>query len=184
MLALQHQQGMAQLCAHGAHTGVNFAVDDDAAAYAGAQRNEDHIPAAHRCACHGLRQSGAVGVVAETDGDAEPLVKHPAHGDVEPAQIIGTHHHAGLAVAGAGGADADAGAVGGDQARLVQSQLHGAAHIRHHFLRRAEGSGGNAGLGDNVVAVVHHANGDVGAAQINTDTIHGCSSSLTAAWLR
>ena len=184
VLALQHQQGMAQLRAHGAHTGVNFAVDDDAAAHAGAQRNEDHVAAAHRRARHGLRQRGAVGVVAEMHGDAEALVEHPAHRHIEPAQIIGPQHHARLAVAGAGGADADAGAVGGDEARLLQRHLHGAAHVGHHLLRRAEGSGGDAGLGNDGMAVVHHAHGDVGAAQIDTDTIHGSFLPLTAAWLR
>ena len=184
VLALQYQQGMAQLRAHGAHTGIDLAVDDDTAAHAGAQRDEHHVLIPHSRARHDLCQRRAVGVVAETDGDPEMLMEHLADRYVEPSQIISPHHHAGLAVAGAGGADADAGAIGGHQARLLQRHLHGAAHVRQHLLHRAERARGNTGLRDDPVPVVHHAHGNVGAAQVNPDTIHGFPLLLTASWPR
>ena len=171
-LAVQHQQAVAHLAAGAAQSGDDLAVHDDAAAHAGAQGDEHHVAAAHGGTRHRLRQRGAVGIVAEAGGQAEVLRQHTAHRHIEPAQVIGADHHAPLGVAGTRGAHTDGGAVPGRQARLVQCQLHGAAHVRHHLLRRTAGSGGDAGLRDQVIAAVHHAHGDVGPAQINADAIH------------
>ena len=184
VLALQYQQGMAQLRAHGAHTGIDLAVDDDTAAHAGAQRDEHHVLIPHSGTRHDLRQRRAVGVVAEADGDPEMLMEHLTDRHVEPPQIISPHHHASLTVAGAGGADTDAGAIGGHKSRLVQRHLHGAAHVRQHLLHRAERARGNTGLRDDPVPVVYHANGNIGAAQVNPNTIHEIPLLFTASWPR
>ena len=171
-LAVQHQEGVPHLRAGAACALQQLAVGNNAAAHAGAQRDEHHAAAAHGGTRHRLRQRGAVGVVAEAAGQTETLGHHVAHGNIEPAQIIRTHHHAAAAVAGAGGTDADAGAVGGGDARLLHRQLRRAADVRHHGLRCALRAGGNACLRHDALTLVHHAGGDVGAAQINADTIH------------
>lgn len=100
-LAVQHQQGVAQLGPGPPHTVINFPADDDAAANAGAQGNEHHVVVAHRRTRHLFGQSGTVGVVAETAGNAKALLQHPAHRDVVPSQVIRSLHHAVGRVAGA-----------------------------------------------------------------------------------
>ena len=170
--AIQHKDAVAHLAAGAAQSGHDLSVHDDAAAHAGAQRDQHHAAAADSGPGHHLRQRGAVGVVAQAGGQAEMLRQHAAHRHIEPVQVIRADHHTPLRVAGAGSAHADGGAVPDGEARLVQRQLHGAAHICHHLLRRAVCAGGHAGLRRDLVAVVHHAYGDVGAAQINADAIH------------
>ena len=171
-LTVQHQQHMPRFPGAAPQTGENFSTGDDAAAHAGSQRNEHHILTAHGAPGHHLRQSGAVGIVAQPNGDAEPLVQHPAHRYVEPVEVIGPLHHPRLGVAGTGGANTHRGAVHRREPRLPQSLLHGVAHVPDDLLRRALRPGGDAAAGHDLIAVVHHAYGDVGAAQINTDAIH------------
>ena len=163
---------MAHLRAGAAHALQQLAVGHDAAAYAGAQRDEYHVPAAHGPAGHRLRQRGAVGVVAEPAGKPQPRRHHPAYRHIEPAQVIGPHHHAVGAVAGPRRADADGRAVRRRDAGLLHGLLRRMADIRDNGFRRTFRPGGQADLRHDVLALVHHAGGDVGAAQINANTIH------------
>ena len=171
-LAVQYQYGVSRLGAGAAHALQQLAVGHDAHAHAGAQRHQHHIAAAHGGARHRLCQRCAVGVVAEPAGKPQPRRHHVAHGYVEPTQIVRPHHHAAAAVAGAGGADADAGAVRRRDARLGHGQLRRQADVRHHRFCAALRAGGYADLRHDVLRFIHHAGGNVGAAQINADTIH------------
>ena len=90
----------------------------------------------------------------------------------EPVETERLSSHAVGAVAGPRRADADGRAVRRRDPGLLHGLLRRAADVRDNGLRRAFRTGGQADLRHDVLALVHHAGGDVGAAQINANTIH------------
>jgi len=91
-------------------------------------------------------------------------------------QVVGIFHDAGVGVAGAGAAHAYIGDVRHSQAGVLHGLLGHASHVHHDFFRRAGNAGFAFGGGDDAELVVHDARHDIGAAEVDADSVHGCSS--------
>ena len=151
--------------------GQQLTVQHYAAADTGAQRDHDHAAAPFACARAVLAPGGHVGVVIHMDGQAGALVDHLAQRDVVKFQIVGIQHGAGVHIDAAGCADAHPGGITQGQA---QGSRHAAAEQRDTVgdVRRRAGQPGLDAVGQQQFPVqVGNAACDVGAAQIDPDTI-------------
>ena len=130
-LAVQDQ--MADFCGGAVGSVEQMAVQDDAAAHAGAQGDKDHVFAALAAALPVFAESGHVGVVTGLHGEACEGLQLP--GDVEdaPAQIDAAIDHA-PAVHGAGHADTEAQNVLGVDILIQKIAPDRLGDVRENFL--------------------------------------------------
>ena len=83
-----------------------------------------------------------------------------------------------VVVGDTGGCNTYRGDLGGINARLLTDGVADGGHVGGNLVCRTIGTRGDAGLADNLKFVVHNTGGDVGAAQVDTDTIHKLGSPL------
>ena len=167
-LTVQHQ--MADLRAGAVSAVEELAIDDDAAADAGAQGCEDHVLGALAAALPEFAQSGNVGVVTGLDGEAHQLGQ--SLGDVEnaPAQVNTLVDHA-LAVDGTGHADAHADDGGLVNVLLVDELQDGGCDIGQDALAVVGHDGGDLPLVEHGAVFVKVGDLYSGAAQIHTEAV-------------
>ena len=166
---INHKVAQFGRCAVAA--GQQLAIQHYAAADTGAQRDHDHAAAPFACTRAVLAPGGNVGVVIHIDGQAGALVDHLAQRDVVKFQIVGIQHGAGVHIDAAGRTDAHPGGITQGQ---TQGNRHAAAEQRDTVgdVRRRAGQPGLDAVGQQQFPVqVGNAACDVGAAQIDPDTI-------------
>ena len=142
----------------------------NAAAYPGAQGDEDHVAAAFAAAFPVFSQSGYVGIVACFHREAgEP---GQSLGDVEhpPAQIDALVDHA-LGVHRTGNADAQAQNIRVGNAVLTQVALDGGGNVRQDLSAAVGSVGGNFPLVQHGAGLVKIGDFHSGSAQVNAKPI-------------
>ena len=163
---------MAQLSAEVVEARVDFPVDDDAAADAGAQRHHDGVLVPLGGPGQDLAVSGHVGVVFHVDFLPGPLLHVLPQGGVPEFQVVGVDDGPGLRLHRPGSAHADAVRVVHGQPRLFQGLPGALDHPVRHQLRIAHRvCGGHHGLGHDLIVLVHHAGLDEGSAQVDSNVI-------------
>ena len=169
-LAVQHQQGVAQLGPGPPHTVINFPADDDAAAYAGvenfsvvdnpgadagAQGDGDKALAALARSGVIFRQGGAVGVVFHIQVQPQPPLEQLAQGNVPQGQVAGVYDGPGADVHHS----RDARPHGGDL-------LHGHAALLGQFPGQGH-QGVRQGVGVRYLADLHGFHGQQKAVLVH-----------------
>ena len=163
---------VADLAAHAVEAAPRTAVDDDAAAHAGAQRQEHAGRGALAHARHALGKAGHGGVVVNKDGLVDVFLQLAAQGNVLPAHVGAEDDVAGLRVRNAGNADAHGVNVVHRQLGLVQHLQGAAAHVRDDLLIGAAHQRGGLALMDQLTLLVHHADLNAGSAYVNANVYH------------
>ena len=164
------QDEVADLRAGAVGAVEQFPLHHDAAAHAGAQRDEDHVVTALAAALPEFAQRRHVGVVARLYGEAGQLGELLGNVEHIPAQIDAPVHHA-LGVDGAGNADAETQDIGIRDFAPGEKRPDGRRDIRQDpdaVIRRIRGD----------FPVFQHFSGfikigdlDGGAAEINAESV-------------
>ena len=157
------QHHMADLRAGTGGAVEQLTLNDHAAAYAGAQCDKNHVPAALAAALPEFAHGRHIGIVACGNGQAGQLRQRLAHIKSAPAQVD-AHAHLALAVDGAGNADADA------QDLMILARpvgSNGSGDIGQNLPAAVGGHRGDLPLFDHVADLVKICDLDGGAAQIH-----------------
>ena len=164
---------MTELARSEIEAGVDLAVDDDTATDAGAERDHDAVL---RSACRSgecLCEGGGVGVVLDVDlrhGE----VTHELAPDLKMTerQVAGIFDDGGFPVAYPGGGDACIGDLGKRDARFGEEIPGELRHVGDDRFCTALGQGRHAPFPDDLHGFIHDTDGNVGAAEVNSDIIH------------
>ena len=151
----------------------DLAVDDDAAAHAGAQRDHDRAAAALGCAHPDLAQSGHVGVIAHKDPDAAQhgaqlfgyIMLAPA------AEVCADDGYDAAVQHRAGHAHAHAFHLSGGKALFLHLALHGSSQIFQNVFTGVGGVGGNFPLFQQLAGGLEQTDLSGGAAQIDAECV-------------
>jgi len=164
---------VAGLGAAAGAAGKDLAVDDQTATDTGAHGDHEGAVVLAAAASQDFAQSGAVGVVAQIDRQLECLAHQLGQRNVLPAQIDGGENDT-VRSDGAGDADTYGGDIRHGQAGLSHDGAAGVDHVLDQRFRGPAGAGGNAESLDERAVFLYNADGDIGAADINTEkTTHG-----------
>ena len=172
---------MAHLARHTVGAVEDLSVMDDAAAYAGAQRDGNKALAAPAAAHIVLRQRRAVGVVLYVQGQVAELVEQPPKRHVPQGQIAGIQDGAAPDLYRARTAHAD----GKDIRQLaaeILTQIH-AQRVDRPCQRCRIGDTGHLHFAGSqqLSRFVHQPRLQVGAANVNADVFH--KRSLPFCWV-
>ena len=164
------QDEVADLRAGAVGAVEQFPLHHDAAAHAGAQRDEDHVVTALSAALPEFAQRRHVGVVARLYGEAGQLGQ--LLGDVEhiPAQIDTPVHHA-LCVDGTGDTDAETQNVGIRDFPFGQKGPDGRRDIRQYPDAVFRRIGGNFPFFQHFSGFIKIGDLDGGAAEIDAKSV-------------
>ena len=154
----------------GAHE--HLAVENHAAAYAGAQGDEHGIAHIGAHARDGLRETGHGGVVVYKHRLVNFLLNQLHQGHVVPAQVGAEGNAAGAGILNAGDADAHGMHFVQGMAALPKRLQGDLGHIVYHGLMTAVLVRGAAAFVQNRAVFIHYAGLDTGAAYVNTDIEH------------
>ena len=174
--ALRLHHDVAQLAGGAVEAGPEPAVQHDAAAHAGAQREDDRTLGAPGAAVQAFGQGGHVGVVADGHRQTCEGPQAVRRREVAPFQVVGIDHHAGVVIHGAGAAHAQGGHLVPGAICLGQQPVGQGGDVPAEFLGRAQPAGGGGRFGQHLAFGVHQGGLDVGSAQVNANILHGCSS--------
>ena len=169
--AVLHDDVMAHLTRSKVEAAQDLAAQDDAAADAGAQRDDDGILVALGAACDVLAVGGSVGVVLDIDLAAQHGFQVGAEVPVIVAEVSVEAHKASGEIDAAGGTDTHVFYVGEIDLILFGN---GAAQVSQglfQFLGRARQPGGPGGFADDLIVFVHQTGGHGGAAQVDTNCV-------------
>ena len=160
---------MAKLTRHAVHAVEDFAVQNDGAADAGAQRDHRHVVNAAARAQPLFAKSGDFGVVVEKDAGAQAALNFIAHGIVGPSgKVRGLAHHSGFHVDDAG--DANAGADKPAAAAILLGQaVNRVAHFADDVVATQRDFYAKCDFFEKLAVGADGRNAQVGAAEIDSD---------------
>ena len=147
------------------------AVFNDAAAYARAQRHHHHTGAAPANARPVFAPGRRIGVVVHIDGQAQTGAQHRAQRHIIEFQIVGIFHYARIFVHTAGRAHADPRHLLQRRLRRLRQTAAQRGDAVRNFIRRARHAGFDALCVHQTAVQRGDAPRDVGAAQVNADTV-------------
>ena len=174
--AIYHDHCMAQLRTGKVAAGINFPIDNDAAANAGTQGNGDSIVGALQSARHIFAIRSRVGIVFHNDlFPLQTVRKHLYHGSIAEGQVVGKFNDTGGPVYRTRRTHANPGYIVQGQTSAFQRGLggfrHGIRYLLSGFRLSFCGSAGN-----DLIVFIDNTNGDIGAAQVDSEIIHNVSS--------
>ena len=167
---------VAHLAGHAVSAVIDLSVVEDARSHAGPQRDGDKTLAALAGSGVVFRQRRTVGVILHIQGVGQIPVEELAEGDVPQGQIAGIQHRTGVDLHRSRHTHAH----GAYLLRRQAAPLRQALSQRHQRLHQCflVGDLGNFALfhGEDAALVVHQPRLQVGAADVNADVVHFCSS--------
>ena len=163
---------VADLAAYAVEAAPRTAVDDDAAADAGAQRQEHAGGGALAHARDAFGKAGHGGVVVDKDGLIDIFLELAAQRNVLPAHVGAENDVAGFRVRDAGDADAHRMNVVHRKFGFFQHLQSAVTHVRDDLLIGTADQRGGFALMDELTFFVHQTDLDAGSAYVNTDVYH------------
>ena len=171
---------MTQLCTGVVEARNDLTADDDTTTDTGAQGDHNRILSALGGAGHHLAPCGGVGVVLnEYILHGEACLHRVTDGElIEGGDVAAVLDHSRIVVGDTGGCDTHRSNIGGVNAGLAADGMADGGHVGGDLLGRTVSPRGDACLTDDFKIFIHNTGGDVGATQVNTDTIHTRNSPL------
>ena len=166
--AIHHDHRVAQFGTGIVAAGINLMVDNDTAAHASAQSDGDGVVSALQGTRHVLAVGRGIGIILHKDlFTLHTLGKHLLHGRIFKGQVVGKLDDARGLIDGAGRANSHPGHIGQCNAGVLQSGIgrlsHSVRHLLGVFQLCFRGS-----PRDDLVILIHDADGNIGAAQVNS----------------
>ena len=159
---------MSQLGAAVVESGVDPAVDDDTAAYAGSEGDYYNVPAALASAREDLAERRRVSIVFNVDLLAEACADERTQVGVAESEVAGIQNHARIAGSSAGGSDTDGVQLVDSYLRVVKSLPDGLRDRIRDLLRRTREIGLAGCLGYDIVIFIDQTDFDVSSAEVDT----------------
>ena len=169
--AVLDDDGMPHLTGGEVEAAQNFAVQNDAAADAGTQRDDNGILVALGTAGNVLAVGGGVGVVFDIDLAAQQLFHIGTEVPVVIAEVGVKADKAGVEIDAARRADAHIGYVGERDFILACDSAAQVCQCLFQVGSGARQAGRPGDFAHDIVVFVHKTGGHGGAAQINTDGV-------------
>ena len=168
LLAVYHNHHVAALATGAVDTVDDLAVQNDAAAHAGAQGHSHKILRPVAATGKRLTQCGAVGVILyKYIVNPQALPKHFPGRHIVKGQVVGKLDHA-VCIAGTGRAHTHGHQVTHGELGLP----HGLAAHLLHIVKNGVGRARRIRLGfcsrDNIILIVHHGGNNIRAPQVNS----------------
>ena len=174
---------VAKLSGHAIHAVEDFAIQDDGAADAGAEREHRKIVNATARAQPLFAESGDIGVVIEEDSRAQAALDFVAYGIIGPSgKVGGLAHHSRFPVDDAGNAN-----TGADEASaaaiLFGEAMDGVAHFADDVVAAKGNFDAKSNFFQKLAVCADGRDAQVGAAEIDSDgkIRHGQKGIRTAA---
>ena len=168
---------MAKLSAREVESGVNLAVNDDAAAQTRAERDHDGILSSLSNARESLSLSSSVSVVFDIHLLAvEESGELSGDGVVSEGDVVGVFDDTSVAVSRTGSSDSGIGDIVEGKTAFGDELSAKSAHVFDDRIAASFGFSGGTAFFYDFVIFVYDTYSDISAAEVHADIVHSISS--------